>query len=46
MLLSFPQVLLVLDWKTEKVMNSDWGRDWAPVAVPIYKRYKQTNNRM
>ena len=42
MLLSFPQVLSVLDWKTAKVMN--W--DWAPVAVPIYKRYKQTNNRM
>ena len=34
MLLSFPQVLLVLDWKTEKVMN--W--DWDPVAD--YKRYK------
>ena len=26
--------------------NSGWRRDWAPVAVPIYKRYKQTNNRM
>ena len=31
---------------TEKEKNSGWGRDWAPVAVPIYKRYKQTNNRM